>query len=51
MTVLAHGALGHADGLVLLVPVVALLVLATGALHRHRAQRGAARQQARSRRR
>ena len=35
MTVLAHGALGPADELVLVVPAIALLVLAVGALRRY----------------
>ena len=38
MTVLAHGALGPADELIPLVPVITLLVLAVAALRRHNAQ-------------
>lgn len=41
MTVLAHGALGPADELVLLVPAVALLVLAVTDLRRRNARRAA----------
>lgn len=39
MIVLAHGAAGPADELILLVPAVALLVLAVGALRRHNTRR------------
>ena len=43
MIVLAHGAVGPLDELILVVPAIAVLVLAVGALRRRNAQHLAAR--------